>query len=409
MRWFTILILILVSGTTALSADGPDAHHPVTSSHLKTIATLFRENGLNGATPSLGRNGRVVIGGSFRDSQEVQEAYSLAMSVVGAKWTSPVNAADIEVWERGRKYSAPVTAPAVADIERQTARKQADAPKEGFALIVGIGLFKSEGITRLRYAADDARRFYDYLSRDAGKRFKKDNIKLLTDEEATAANIQRALADLRDRAGRNDDIIIYFSSHGLPAFDGSMNIVAHDTEYTRKSKNRSMQTSISAKTVNDFLHSVEAQRVLVVYDVCYSGAAFKNAGSHFQDVTMPVDTGEDNTGFSKDAMASSLLGAKDIVFDEDVVKTSTDTDNTKLKIVVSASSADEKSWESDTIRSSIFTYYFVKALRSSGNVKLAFDVARERVSYLVKQEKNAEQHPQVISSNRRWNDFLIDN
>lgn len=407
VTFFAVIIITLFGVCPGHSSEEkPASKSAVTSSQLKTIESLFRENGLSGATSTLDKLGKVALGGSYRDEREVQLAFSLAMSVVGAKRIATVTRESIDVWEVGKKFSSAASGNKKNEPKPEQ-KAHVSGSKLGYALIVGIGKFKAGTITPLRYAADDAQRFYDYLSKDNKDRYKKENVKLLVNEQATSANIYKSLEELRDKVHQEDDVIIYFSSHGVPAFDGSMNIVAYDTEISKKRDLRLMETSIPAKLINNFLDSVDSKRVLVVYDVCYSGAAFKTTGDFSYEDSKPIDQADDNTGFSKDAMASALLGSKDIVFEDDVVKSSDKTDKDKLKVIMSASSSDEKSWESETIKGSVFTYYLLKGLESGANVKLAFAVARARVPYLVKQEKKAEQHPQVISSSNLWDNFFI--
>ena len=75
-------------------------------------------------------------------------------------------------------------------------------------------------------------------------------------------------------------------------------------------------------------------------------------------------------------------------------------------MLIGASGAGEKSWESDQLRNSIFTYYFVDGLnRSQGSVQNAFYYAQPLVSQRVKQEKGADisQSPQVMATNTNWN------
>jgi hypothetical protein len=74
-------------------------------------------------------------------------------------------------------------------------------------------------------------------------------------------------------------------------------------------------------------------------------------------------------------------------------------------VLISASSAGEKSWESDTLKQSVFTYYFVDGLnRTQGSVKGAFDYAKPLTSNRVRQEKGAEisQIPQAMATNQDW-------
>src|SRR5207245_2554580 len=76
------------------------------------------------------------------------------------------------------------------------------------------------------------------------------------------------------------------------------------------------------------------------------------------------------------------------------------------KVLVSASDAGERSWESDQLHNSIFTRYMLEGLDGSrGSLKEAFDYAKPRVRLQVKREKGSEleQNPQLTPNRRDWN------
>jgi hypothetical protein len=76
------------------------------------------------------------------------------------------------------------------------------------------------------------------------------------------------------------------------------------------------------------------------------------------------------------------------------------------KVLISASDAGERSWESDQLRNSVFTRYLIEGLRANrGYVKEAFDYARPLVRDQVKREKGGEleQNPQLTPNRRDWN------
>ena len=63
-------------------------------------------------------------------------------------------------------------------------------------------------------------------------------------------------------------------------------------------------------------------------------------------------------------------------------------------------------WESDTLKNSVFTYYFVDGLkRYNGSVKDAFTYSKPLVSQRVKQEKGSDvsQTPQAMATSDNWN------
>ena len=105
-------------------------------------------------------------------------------------------------------------------------------------------------------------------------------------------------------------------------------------------------------------------------------------------------------------MAQRLLGMKDLVYD---TTSSADPPNAVRqgwgKVLISASDAGERSWESDQLRNSIFTHYFLQGLvRTRGSVKAAFEYSRPLVQQQVQREKGRDivQNPQATPSRVEW-------
>ena len=66
-------------------------------------------------------------------------------------------------------------------------------------------------------------------------RFRADNVKVLTDEQATTRNIRSALYEIASKALADDLVVLYFSTHGSnpkgnTTKQGSGLFVTHDTE-----------------------------------------------------------------------------------------------------------------------------------------------------------------------------------
>jgi len=103
-----------------------------------------------------------------------------------------------------------------------------------YAVVVGISDYKSFGSSTgdLKFAAQDAAFFYDYLIRPDGGNVPSRNVILLTNQNADLDHILKALT-LFTRAEADDQIIFFFSGHGnsgvfLPyESDGSNYFLAH--------------------------------------------------------------------------------------------------------------------------------------------------------------------------------------
>ncbi|HFA50605.1 MAG TPA: tetratricopeptide repeat protein [Bacteroidetes bacterium] len=140
------------------------------------------------------------------------------------------------------------------------------------ALVIGISDYQDAGIPSLKYAHIDAGEFANFLQSKAGGALMEDQIQMVTNEQATAANIYAKLDWLLEVAGENDRVIIYFSGHGDVETATSRNrgfLLAHDTPPTNY--------RIGALRVNDLndiladLVEVNKAKVLLITDACRSG------------------------------------------------------------------------------------------------------------------------------------------
>lgn len=419
MRHFALasVLSVVVACTLAAGAvaQSPPQPSPVTSAHLSHINTLLKTNGLRGAWVQRDRLGRVELQGEFGNEREVDRAFSLAQTVVGVRWVSPVTPQRIKVkeWEEclsnllsGGRCGAP--APSAPPPSKPDAASPGPVA-EKYALVVGVGTFKNR-IQQLQYANKDAYDFYTYLVDPAGGNFPRQNVVLLRDEHATRANVTLALQDIERRAQENDLVVIYLSSHGTPPDKfGGVNVVTYDSEV--KPRERIWETSLTEGILREFVQNVRAKRLVVVMDACYSNGAYRQISGFLPEGGKSLDAGlDEGYGRSQRDMAQRLLGAKDLVLDEParpvVSPGAKDLPDGWGKVLISASDAGERSWESDQLRNSVFTRYLIDGLRRSGGaVKPAFEYAKPMVTQQVKREKgpDIEQHPQLTPNRRDWN------
>ncbi len=82
------------------------------------------------------------------------------------------------------------------------------------ALVVGISDYQNSQIPDLQFAHRDAEAFATFLQSPGGGGVSPDQIRLLTNAQATNANICAGLSWLMDNSAEGDVAIIYFSGHG---------------------------------------------------------------------------------------------------------------------------------------------------------------------------------------------------
>ena len=81
-------------------------------------------------------------------------------------------------------------------------------------MIVGISDYQTETIPDLQFAHKDAEIFSEYLQSKAGGELGKEQIMLLTNEQATTGQLGAALDWLMEESQPGDQAIVYFSGHG---------------------------------------------------------------------------------------------------------------------------------------------------------------------------------------------------
>ncbi len=230
------------------------------------------------------------------------------------------------------------------------AEKETGFISQKWALVVGVNQFKNSGVGNLNFAAKDSDDFAQYSTDPKGGRFQADHVKCLTNDGATLEGVKEGLGWLRLNVKPADLVVIYFSSHGS-ARDADPNgvsyIILNDTDLSRPEKlyATSLQMIELVQTLN---REIRARRVVLFLDTCFSGDAVQGVASGSKRVVTtwssapPADTAPASAAFSA-AFQNLKSGIG--------------------RAVITASRADELSWEDEGHRNGYFTYYLLAALR----------------------------------------------
>lgn len=233
-----------------------------------------------------------------------------------------------------------------------------------WALIVGISNFKDSSIN-LKYAAKDATDFKNFLVNS--QRFRADHVKLLTDEGATRENIIGMLGEkwLQSHVKADDLVVIYVSSHGSPATSatgGTNFLVAHDTN-----KNSLAATGIPMQWLTQIVaDQVKSNRVILLLDVCHSGAAGQKG----------------LTRAGVDARSMSVGNGQ---------------------MIICSSLADQSSWESRNYENGVFTRRLMEALlnnKDQTTLTEAYKQLKVLVEAEVLRDRGELQTPLLV--NKKW-------
>ena len=142
-------------------------------------------------------------------------------------------------------------------------------PGDLHVLAVGISQYANAAYD-LRYAAADAQSVAAALSGQGGpdRLYARSLPTVLTDAEATAANIKAALWDLQNRATSKDTVIFFVSGHGLKDPADHYYLATHETDVTRLA-----DTALPWEDFRNAAWRLQAKQVLMFIDTCHAESA----------------------------------------------------------------------------------------------------------------------------------------
>ena len=250
--------------------------------------------------------------------------------------------------------------------------------REKYALVVGINQF--ENVRGLNFAVNDAASVAELLTDPQVGRFPKDNVQQLLDKDATLSGVRTAIGKIRERAKPDDLVVVYIASHGSPRKDdpnGVSYVVMHDTK-TDSAANLYATSLQMIDLVEILRRDVQAKRVVLILDTCFSGDATGTRVSLVHSSSQAVGP---ESEFSAAADKFEDATAKGVA-----------------RVVISASRADEESQEDGKLRHGFFTYYLLDALKKNGGMSSmneVFQSVRDRTSQTVHDRFAISQTPTI--------------
>jgi len=142
-----------------------------------------------------------------------------------------------------------------------------------WAIVVGVSKYQ-DGSINLKYADRDAEALYELLKTPSGGGFEEEHICKLVNEEATTANITRALRSFLKKPGKDDIVLLYFACHGAPDIDRPkiLYLLTHDTD-----PKDIAGTALPMREINLSLkENLLAERVIIIADTCHSAGINKS-------------------------------------------------------------------------------------------------------------------------------------
>jgi hypothetical protein len=210
--------------------------------------------------------------------------------------------------------------------------------REKYALIIGISRYRnnSRGVPNLEYADMDAKALYNFLQEPEAGGFARENMLLLSNEDATLARIRNALTTFVARAAEDDLLLIFFAGHGDrdPYAEQNLYLIVHDT-----SVDAMPQTAFAMPELRRYVdQNVRSKRLILLLDACHS-AGLSTAGT--RDLT--------------NNLTNRYL--QDLLYQE------------QGRAIITSSNVNEKSKESSEWGNGhgVFTYFLLEGLRGKAD------------------------------------------
>lgn len=234
--------------------------------------------------------------------------------------------------------------------------------RDKWAVVIGVDSFKDKRIPQLHFSAKDAADFAKFLVEKAN--FAPDHVLLLLNDDATHDNIFSAICDdwLPKRVDENDLVLIYASSHGSPKEldrGGENFLICHDTN-----EDKLFTSGINLSDLSPVIRRrTKCDRVVLILDACNSGAATTASKGLYRAVN-----------FDPDAIAGTG------------------------QIVISSSSAEQRSWESKRYQNGVFTRNLIDTLSDGkSDIVSSFGNLKDKVQSEVRFDRQAFQTPSMSS------------
>ncbi len=144
---------------------------------------------------------------------------------------------------------------------------------ERWAVVIGIDRYRDPAINSLRYATADAEAVFRFLTTMGG--VKPSNARLLLNKDATQRNIRQVLGDfLRQKALKEDEVIIYYAGHGTTEPDqGAEGGLAKYLVPWDADPQSLFSTAIPMEEIDRIFGRLSARKILMIQDTCFSGGA----------------------------------------------------------------------------------------------------------------------------------------
>src|SRR5205823_6841828 len=150
------------------------------------------------------------------------------------------------------------------DVDQVHPRPQGFERRTSYAVVIGIGGYRDEGIPRMKFAKRDAEIVGKHLTALAG--FPAENVRVLTDDRALLADIESTFEDWLPRKAKSSGIVLVYLVGGglLNAPNHEMKILAYDTGAPERAPR-----GYSLTRLQEALNRIPSRLNLLIADVSF--------------------------------------------------------------------------------------------------------------------------------------------
>jgi len=167
-----------------------------------------------------------------------------------------------------RALSAPVQVVFGRGVAREDAAGQDVTPKLELPslYVLAVGVSEYPGNLKLNYAADDAKALAEVYQEHSKSLYRRVEVKLMVDNDATRRNILQGLTWLRKQMTQNDVAVVFFAGHGAKDHDGTFYLLPVDVDTEDL-----LSTAVPGDQIKRTLAGIPGRFILML-DACHAGA-----------------------------------------------------------------------------------------------------------------------------------------
>lgn len=265
------------------SADAPLAASPITNTLPPTLRILSPERGSQLATANIRiqirhpgdapttairarQNGQAVtlpaleslkrISGDSKGSDPLEATYEVTLQLFAGE--------NRLLFFAENRHGVSSEAALTLFGSRPPTPETADYRPALYVLAIGISEYRDTGI-RLEFAAKDSRDLSNFLKRQEGGLYRKVEVRLLTDKQATRDEVLDGLEWIRRESTARDMALVFLAGHGVNDADGTYYFLPQDVDTKRLKRSAVIFTEI-----RNTLTALPGKALFFV-DTCHAG------------------------------------------------------------------------------------------------------------------------------------------